>query len=711
MKHNVAFYIVCLFFLSLIFPCFDQVRAQEEATINLNFMDTELEVFVEFVAKMTNKRMLYDSSLKGKKIFIVSPTPVTKSELYKILLSVIEYNGFILETTGSGTSELIKIKRNIQGPWTQTRTLYSEQELEKIKGEDEFITMVIRLRYISSREVQTTLRALRIVNPQGGNLAGIEGSNSILITDYAPNVKRIHEVIKLMDVEGPQKEFKLLRLQNAVADDVVEQLREFLKPGQRNAAGGGFGGGPDLEEIKIMSDKRLNAVIIQSYAARMKQITDLVEELDSRLKDEQSNIHYIRLKHADAGKLQETIEKLIEGGSITKRGGTSPATTTATPVPSANSVTPVAIQAELQTNSLIVRADEREWKEIERIIREVDVRRPQIILEGALIEVSPDNALNMGIEVFWSEASKDNKTTFSGGSNFGLSNLVAVDKSNNATPIKPGSDLKNVSKFGKVPNAAQGALAGFNYNDIFTIPILINALQSQGDFKVVSLPRVVTNDHQTAQIKVTDQAPSTTTSESSSGSVVTSFSGFQEAGTVLIITPHISGEKNYLRLEIEQTIEEFDYSKQLDVRVPPPKKTRKITTSVTVPDNQTVAIGGFTFDSESESIKKIPFLGDLPLLGLLFQQRSISHVKRNIYLFVTPHILREDSFKDFLRYSQESKQEVQRFGVNIQMLDKFYAKYQAKYDLQEGEVEPLYMLEYKSPGKNHPSRQPESPQK
>jgi general secretion pathway protein D len=678
--------------LSLIFPWFSVAQAQEDANINLNFVDTELEVFVEFVAKMSNKRILYDSSLKGKKIFIVSPTPVNRTELYNILLSVIEYNGFILETTGRGNSELVKIKRNIQGPWTQTLTLFNDSELEKFKDKDEFITMVIKLKYISSREVQTTLRALRIVNPQGGNLAGIEGSNTILITDYAPNVKRIYEVIKLMDEEGPQKEFKLIRLQNSVAEDAVEQLKEFLKTGQKNVAGG-FGGGPDLEEIKIMADKRLNAVIIQAYSGKVPQIVKLVEELDQKMLDEPSGIHYIRLKHADATKLQETLEKLIEGGSITNRPATTPASVTSS-ASSSSTTRSTAIQAEPQTNSLIVRAGEHEWKEIERIIKEVDVRRPLIALEGAFIEVSPDDSFNLGIEVFWAEESKEGRVTFAGGSNFGMSNLVAVSKDNTATPIKADGTITGAKKYGKVPVGNQGALGGMNYDDMFTLPILLNALQRQGDFKIVSLPRILTNDHQQAQIKVTDQAPSTTTSESNSGSLVTSFGGFQEAGTVLMITPHISGERNYLRLDIEQTIEEFDYSRQIDARVPPPKRTRKLTTSVTVPDSHTVAVGGFTFDSEEESVKKIPLLGDLPLIGLFFQQRAVTHRKRNIYLFVTPHILREESFKDLLQYSNESKQDAQKFGVNMNMLDRFFIKYQNKYGFQQGGLEPLYMLEY-----------------
>ena len=134
---------------------------------------------------------------------------------------------------------------------TQTRTIYTEEELESIKGQDHFISMVMKLTYISAREVQTILRALRIVNPQGGNLAGIEGSNTILITDFAPNVKRIYDVIKLMDQQGPESDFKIIRLKNAIAEEVVEKLTELIAKDKKTGVAGAGGMGMDVENIKI----------------------------------------------------------------------------------------------------------------------------------------------------------------------------------------------------------------------------------------------------------------------------------------------------------------------------------------------------------------------------------------------------------------------------------------------------------------------------
>ena len=549
--------------------------------------------------------------------------------------------------------------------------------------------MVIKLKYIAAREVQTTLRALRIVNPQGGNLAGIEGSNTILITDFAPNVKRIYEVIKLMDQEGPQKQFRVVRLRYAVAEDIVEQLREFAKTNSRRR----FGTGPNLEEIKLIVDKRLNAVVIEAYQAKMRHMINLIKELDQKLAENPGMLHYVRLKHADAVKLQETLSKLVESGGF--KGDKNKGKTTSSSRDT-NQI-PLSIEAEPQTNALIVRAEEHQWQEVKRIIAQVDVRRAQVLIEAAVVEISPEDALNLGVEIFWADEARNNKVGFTGGSNFGLSNLVVVD-GDTAKAIDTSGDNTG-KKYGKLPASREGAIGALTYDDLFTIPVLLNALQTQGDVKILSIPRILANDNEQAQIKVSDQDPTTTSSTSSGGNDVTGFSGYQEAGTTLTITPHISGEGNYLRLNIEQVIEEFVGVSQVvgNTVVPRGKRSRRLYSSVTIPNGHTVAIGGLTFDSLEENISKIPLLGDLPLIGILFQTRVVTHRKRNIYLFLTPHILRDPKFKDLLQKSHELKLHAQKAGVNVAAFDKSFEKYQKKYELDQKNLEPLYLMEYESP--------------
>jgi len=704
---KLSLIVVICFIFTFTFICPLYLMAQDDSSSdvrsnfsNLKFEDAELETFIKYVAEKLNKKILYDSSIKGKKINLTSSPNVSDKDLYKIFLSVIEYNGYILETTGSGDGELIKIKRNTVGPWTQTRTIYTEEELNQIKEQDQFISMVMKLTYISAREVQTILRALRIVNPQGGNLAGIEGSNTILITDFAPNVKRIYDVIKLMDQQGPDRQFQIIRLKNAIAEEVVEKLTELVAK-ERTAPSANT---TDLDKIKITADRRLNAVILQAYQDKMKMMIDLINELDQSLEEDPSYIHYIRLKHADAAKLQETLSKILENGGLRQRSlGTTGkvATTGGTSEP-----IKASIQVEPQTNSLIVKAELNDWKEIEQIIKQVDIRRPQVLIEGALIELSPDEMTGLGIELFWSESANDN-LQFAGGSGFGHSQLATITEEDGKKSAKilnkDTKDITDANKFGKVPLGTQnsnkfahGINAFLTYKDIFTIPMLLQAIKTETSYNILSIPSILTNDHETATIKVADSAPASKTTENNSGSNTNALDGYIEAGTILTITPHISGDANYLRLDIDQTIDEFDKTSPTTNGVYP-KKERHINTVVTVPDGQTVAIGGFTYDKESESLEKVPLLGDLPLIGFLFQSRVVEHTKRNIYLFLTPHILREEEFSDLYKHSYDYKMKAKNMGADLKQVDPTFEKYQNKYNLKEGELRPIYMMDYKTP--------------
>ena len=698
---KLSLIVLICFIFTFTFICPLHLMAQDDPSKLSNLdRDMELESFIKYVAGKLKKNILYDpTAIKGKRIALTDPE-VPDKDLYKIFLSVIEYNGYIIETTGSGEGELIKIKRSTVGPWTQTRTIYTEEELNQIKEQDQFISMVMKLTYISAREVQTILRALRIVNPQGGNLAGIEGSNTILITDFAPNVKRIYDVIKLMDQQGPDRQFQIIRLKNAIAEEVVEKLTELVTK-EKSAPTANT---TDLDKIKITADRRLNAVILQAYQDKMKMMVDLINELDQSLEEDPSYIHYIRLKHADAAKLQETLSKILENGGLRQRSlGTTGkiATTGGTSEPMKAS-----IQVEPQTNSLIVKAELNDWKEIEQIIKQVDIRRPQVLIEGALIELSPDEMTGLGIELFWSESANDN-LQFAGGSGFGHSQLATITEDGGKKSAKIlNQDTKEISeanKFGKVPLGTQntnkfahGLNTFLTYKDIFTIPMLLQAIKTETSYNILSIPSILTNDHETATIKVADSAPASKTTENNSGSNTNALDGYIEAGTILTITPHISGDANYLRLDIDQTIDEFDKTSPTTNGVYP-KKERHINTVVTVPDGQTVAIGGFTYDKESESLEKIPLLGDLPLIGFLFQSRVVEHTKRNIYLFLTPHILREEEFSDLYKHSYDYKMKAKNMGADLKQVDPTFEKYQNKYNLKEGELRPIYMMDYKTP--------------
>lgn len=652
----------------------------QQDTYTIKFENESLESFINTVGEITGHNIIiYDNTLKSKKINLASTKPITKETLYNIFLSVMEYNGYIVQSVGNGAEKVIKIHPAISGSSIPTITIFSEEELRKYQDQDMFITMVIKLEHISAREVQTTLRSLRIVNPQSGNLGGIDSSNTIFVTDFAPNVKRIYDVVRLIDQPGIDKQLHVVKLQYGNAQDMVTQLSELAAQDQKAPT---TGIGPNLEEAKLAADTRLNAVIIQAYPSKIEQLTAMIKSLDSNVFKEPSKFHYVRMKYIDAAELQETLSELVKKQDKKE------------------DEIPIAIQTDTQNNALIVQSDEKTWSQILAIIETADVRKPQVQIKAALVEVSPNDLLGLGVELFYAENSDDGKTTIGGGSNFGFTNLVAVN-GDTAVPIN-GNQAITAEKFGKLPivrDPFQRSGTFFaNYDDLFTLPILLNAIQTQTDSRVVSLPSIIVNDDGVAQLKVADSQPSLATKIDDSGALLESFGDFQEAGTILLVTPHISSEKNYLHLDISQTVEAFDRA-SLAVGGVQSKTTRQLVSTVSIPNGHTVAVGGLTFDRDVLTVEKIPLLGDLPLIGFLFQTRVVTHQRQNVFLFVTAKILHDENFEDYKKLSHEVKLEAGSFGVDMELIDESFHRYQKKYGLSKEEPEPMYMLEYQSPNK------------
>ncbi|WP_372371214.1 secretin N-terminal domain-containing protein [Candidatus Uabimicrobium sp. HlEnr_7] len=667
--------LIIIFFFTL----FSVAIAAQEDKYQVKFENESLDSFLQKVSKITGREIIiYSKDLKNKKINIASTQAITKETLYSFFLSVMEFNGYIVQSVGQGDSQILKIRRATSGTSIPTTTVFTKEELQKYQDQDIFLTMVIELKHISAREVQTSLRALRIINPRGGNLGGINSSNTILITDFAPNVKRVYDVIQLLDQPGASKELRVVRLKNNNAQEVATQLSELTSGNKRTNSRIA----PQLDQAKLAADPRSNSIIIKAYPAKVKQLVALIKNLDSQVIKEPSAFHYVRIKNIDAQVLQETLAKLVEQEK--------------------NDETSVAIETDTQNNALIVQSDEKMWSQISAIIKAADVRSPQVQVKAALVEVSPSDLLGLGIELFYAENSEDGKTTIGGGSNFGFTNLVAVN-GNTAVPINPNQAL-TAQKFGKLPlvpsrDPFQRSGTFFaNYDDLFTLPLLLNAIQTQTDVRVVSLPSVVVNDNSVAQIKVANSQPSLATKIDDSGAFIDSFGDFQEAGTTLLVTPHISSEKNYLHLDISQTVEAFDQASLATGGVQA-KTARQIVSTISIPSGHTVAVGGLEFDRNVMTVEKIPLLGDLPLIGFLFQTRVVTHQRQNVFLFVTAKILDDEGFEDYKKMSHEVKLETSKFGVDMELIDESFKRYQKKYGLTEEEPEPRYMLEYQSPNK------------
>lgn len=659
------------------------LRAQEKTDIS--FSGTELEKVLEWVSKMTQKRFLYDEKIKKRKIYVVSPVEVPRDKIFEIFQSILQANKFILVKKGSPGAEIYQVVELIDATKTPVPTL---GETESVPLEDIMMTKVLPLRYADPRSVQTALQPL-ISDPKG--IVVVEEVGAVIVTDYALNINRIEKVINLMDKEKPGILTEVVQLQYSSAADMEAKIQKLLpvlsqttrRPGQ------GQPGQPGAEVAQVVADTRTNKLIIVAAETRLRQILSLVAEMDVKLPNEPKLVHVRQLKHANAKTMAENLNKIftvvgqarqaaIAGATPTGQGAAPP---TGSGLPGAPTLTPSIVPDEAN-NSLIIVADAGTYAELDETISALDVRRPQVLIEGAVVEVAGDNNLDLGVELS-SVDGPGKKIRGFGSSSFGLSTLADTD----------GDAVPDVKLPFRV-DAGSGALiegAGLTFGlmrgpDSPNVGAVVSMLKTTRDVNVLQLPQVTTNDNVGALLRVTEAAPTVSFIQTQAGNNVQTFNNFQEAGITLQITPHIS-EAEYLRLEISQKIEQFE-GVQTNPAVPPPKTTREIVNVVTIPNRRTAVIGGLVRDLTREEISRIPFIGDIPFLGEFFKRTIKTAQKSTLYLFITPKILKDENFADYMEETDRRSREME---------ERTLGKWRGVKQEVSGESRSLETIEYKSP--------------
>ena len=663
--------------------------AQEK--LDMNFAGTELEKVLEWVSKVTQKRFMYEGEkIKKRKIYMLSPLEVPKDKVFTVFLSILQQNKLAVAKKLDGEAEfyqvveLLEASKNAFGPGG------------RIPDEDMMDTQVIALKYADPRSVQTALQPL-VSDPKG--IVVIEDVGAVIVTDYGLNLKRIAKVIDLMDRERPSVLAETVSLQYASAAEVETRLTKLLtalsqvqkRPGQPQAP----------EVLQIVADPRTNKLFVVAAETRLRQILGLVAEMDVKLGAEPKLVHVYQLKHAQAKTMAENLNKIytvvgqakqaaaaapgVAGGGAPPIGSNLPGSATLTP----------SIVADEGNNALVIVADAVTYVELEETIKALDVRRPQVLIEGAVVEVSGDRSLDLGVELASTDGPGGKLRGF-GGTAFGLTTLS--DTNGDTIP-----DVKLPFRVDPGTGAlveGQGLTFGlFKGPDFPNIGAVVNMLKSTRDANVLQLPQVTTNDNVGATLRVTESAPTVSFIQTQAGNNIQTFNNFQEAGITLNITPHIS-EAEYLRLEINQKIEQFE-GVQTNPAVPPPKTTREITNIVTIPDRRTAVIGGLVRDVSREQVSRIPFLSDVPLFGEFFKRTTKTSTKSTLYLFITAKILKDANFDDYMAETERRSREME---------ERTLGKWRGVKTEIKDESRSLETIEYKSPF-SQPSEEVDLPSK
>ena len=613
-------------------PAHHTKKAHDKRYVTLDFDNVEIGVLVKFVSELTGKNFLIDDKVKGK-VTILSPKKIPLEDVYKVFLSVLEINGFTVVPAGN----MVKI---IPVAQAKEKSLETRTKKELAPSEDRMVTQIVALERANPDEIK---RVLDPIISKNSSVLSYPPAGILIITDYLSNIKRLQEIILALDVEGAGNQISYLHMVNASASEVVKSLTAIFQQSQRGKVA--------ANDIKVVADTRTNSIIILASVADTENVRKLVAFMDKDVPRGESNIQVYRLQNSNAEDLAKVLNNIVK-----ETGAAGAGQKVATPVVSKN----VQIVADKATNTLVVMAEREDYKIIENIIKQLDVPRPMVYIEALIMEVNTNKAFNLGVE--W-RGLKDTGTI----TGMDSGRAVAIVGSGGAgSTTNPGAynildGLTTITSTGTVSAAFPGGFsmgiigAGITIGGITfpNIGAVVQAYKTDTDVSILSTPQLMTLDNEEAEINVGSNVPYITrqdsTATTSAYPVNYNTYEYKDVGVTLNITPHIN-EENFIRLKISQQVTKVTSASS---SATPTTLKRTTKTTVVVKDNETIVISGLVGDSTQDGTYKVPFLGDMPILGWLFKTYSTSREKTNLYVFLTPHIVRTQ--KDAAGLYQEKR--------------------------------------------------------
>ncbi len=614
--------------------------------VTLNLRDADLDALIATVSEATGKNFIVDPRVKAK-VNLVSAKPMSADELYNVFLSVLQVHGFAAVDKGG----IIKIVPDVNAKQDGVDVVANVGSAGR--GADEIVTEVVKLRHVQAAPLLTALRQLM---PQQAALSVHPESNSLILTDRAGNVARMKDILLRVDVSSSD-DVEIIRLKHASATDIVKtltQLRSGSRGGQANAAVQGGADGSNMP-ASFAADERSNSVLISGDKTDRAKLRAVVVYLDTPM-SRAGNTQVFYLKYARAKDLvpilQGSNRPVAREGSTTSGlssglsnnssssafSGSSTSTSSSSNI---NSGTvgiggrqDAVVLADDSTNALIITAPPNVMRELESIIQQLDIRRAQVLVEAIIAEVSEDFAKKLGVQWAFLPASG---TGAIGLSTFGgLLSSIATATSGGTNPAGA------VGAIGDGFNLGVGNFDGSGTD----FAVLISALAGDANNNILSTPSLLTMDNQEASIVVGQNVPIVTGSYTNTGSGSSSTSPFQtvsreDIGVKLKVKPSISPD-GAVRLELDQEVSSIDQRATKDSSSGLITSKRNVKTSVLAQDGDVVVLGGLMDEAVQDSVSKVPLLGDIPVLGVLFSQKETTRTKRNLMVFIRPIIMRDN---------------------------------------------------------------------
>ena len=614
-------------------------------TVRIDFDDAPITVIIDAISKLTGKNFIYDDRVRGK-VTIISPSPVTVKEAWAVFESVLKIKGF---TAIPGPAGVLKIVPVRDAKESNIETIRDGRESE---NRDQYVTRMIPLYYIDATAITNTLKPLI---SKDAAVVVYGPTNTIILTDTKANIRRILGILESLDIETHKQELAVIKILYADADTLGRQITDIYGGSATGGKSSASSARRDRstrrsssskststtglqttqrDEVRIITESRTNSLLVLASRSQIGEIRDLIHKLDVPVVGG-GKIHVYYLKHADAQEMAKTLNGLVSGGGGSGGGGRTGSASA--PQALRSVVTPLAegqirLSADPATNSLVIQASKEAYETLIQVIEKLDIPRPQVLVEALIMEVDITNEFELGF-------------------NFGyqiLNNTIDLNLSGQDAIATLASPLALLTKTTITTNDDGSESNGS------TFVARMQAAARDNRIKILSSPHILTSDNEEAEIIIGDNIPIVTSRVSSAiGSNANGLASSvnverRDIGVTLRVTPQIS-DGNTVRLQIFQEITEVNDALSATVagdaeggttNVGVALSNRRVQNTVVVADGQTVVIAGLIGEVTGTQENKVPFLGDIPVIGWLFKSTSETVRRTNLIIMLTPHIIR-----------------------------------------------------------------------
>jgi general secretion pathway protein D len=704
--HQLSLTYVTILFLVAGLPTGFAQDPTEKPLTQTDFKEIRVEKadianFIRIFSKETKRNYILDEKVHGT-ITGYFPGGLTRESQERILDSILALKGFTTVPIADNLWKVIPSK-DARKSTVPFRDPNAEDPLT-----GSVVSSLLPLKHVAANDIQNLVN--QMISPDG-LVQAYNASNALLIVDYDLNIERIRELVSALDIPYADREMTIIPVEYADANDLASKLQMVLEQDS------GDSGGPNRliqqrvagnvnrnvtpgtenqqrREPQVIADERTNSIIVVADLETTARIRALVAQLDSEVDRAGIRFFVYRCQHAKATALTEVLSGLVGnngGGNVnTPRGlpqgsnltnatrsdqriassqgrldrqrrtpGTARApSTTPAGVGSVQFDENTSITADPDTNSLIINSTQEGYYKIANLLRELDIKRRQVLVEAVILEVTIDESNAMGTDWLTSTGGADGgvlaQSNFGGGN--GLQGLI--------------SNPAGLTNF-TLAAASAGTLTLPGDIVIPSQTVIMNAVQNNSKVNILSSPTLLATDNEQAEIVVGQNVPFLASTSTNPTNLNNTFNQIdrQDVGITLRITPSISSN-DFVNLNIFTDVSAVIPSADSDLG--PTTTVRSSETTVIVKDSQMIAIGGLISDTNSDSTSGIPFFRDIPIFGDLFGRATESRIRTNLLTFITPHIIRDqfdardrtvdhrDTFKEDLRKNKipPSRQDV-----------------------------------------------------